>query len=60
MNVKFNKTGKKTLRAIVGKDEGNTFPIKLSVNYKDLVNNILYKVDYKLTKEANKKFIMIY
>ena len=53
LNVKFNKTGKKMIQEIVvGKEKDKTYSIKLAVNHKDLVNDIIHKVDYKLINEV--------
>ena len=54
--VKFNNTGKTFIPGIVSaKGRGSTYPVKVSVNYNDLVKDKIYNVDYKLIKEINEK-----
>ena len=55
LDIKFNKKGKKLLPGkVIGKGDGNTYPVKVSINYKDLIKNNIYNVDYKLLKEVSK------
>ena len=51
--VKFGKSGKRLIpRIITGKGSGNTYPVSISINYKDLIKNMIYNIDYRLVKEV--------
>ena len=54
LNVKFNKKGKKLIPGIiVGKGSGTTYPIKISIDDKDLEKDKIFDVDYRLIKTIN-------
>ena len=51
---KLRATGKKCIPGIVtGEGSGSVYPIKIKVNYKDLMINTIYNIDYHLVKEVN-------
>ena len=51
---KLKATGNKCIPGIVtGEGSGSVYPIKINVNYKDLINNTIYNIDYHLVKEVN-------
>ena len=51
---KLRETGKKCIPGIVSGDgSGSVYPVKINVNYKDLINNSVYNIDYHLVKEVN-------
>ena len=54
LGVKFGKTGKRLIPGIIsGHGSGNTYPVSISVNYKDLIKNRIYNIDYRLVKEVS-------
>ena len=54
LGVKFGKTGKRLIPGIItGKGSGNTYPVSISINYKDLIKNRIYNIDYRLVKEVS-------
>ena len=54
LGVKFGKSGKRLIPGIItGKESGNTYPVSISINYKDLIKNMIYNVDYRLVKEVS-------
>ena len=54
MGIKFGKTGKRLIPGIIsGHGSGNTYPVSISVNYKDLIKNRIYNIDYRLVKEVS-------
>ena len=51
---KLRETGKKCIPGIVSGDgSGSVYPVKINVNYKDLINNSVYNIDYHLVKVGN-------
>ena len=53
MSFKFGKTGKRLIPGIIiGQGSRNTYPVSISINYKDLIKNRLYNIDYRLVKEV--------
>ncbi len=54
LGVKFGKTGKRLIPGIItGQGSGNTYPVSISLNYKDLLKNKIYNIDYRLVKEVS-------
>ena len=54
LNIKFGKTGKRLIPGIVvGEGSGNTYPISISLNYNDLIKDVVYNIDFRLVKEVN-------
>ena len=54
LGVKFGKSGKRLIPGIItGKGSGNTYPVSISINYKDLIKNRIYNIDYRLVKEVS-------
>ena len=54
LGVKFVKTGKRIIPGIITvKCSGNTYPVSISINYKDLIKNRIYNIDYRLVKEVS-------
>ena len=52
--VKFGKSIKRLIPGIItGKGSGNTYPVSISINYKDLIKNMIYNIDYRLVKEVS-------
>ena len=51
---KLRATWKKCILGIVTcEGSGSVYPIKINVNYKDLIINTIYNIDYHLVKEVN-------
>ena len=54
LGIKFGKTGKRLIPGIItGKGSGNTYEVSISINYKDLIKNRIYNIDYRLVKEVS-------
>ena len=54
LGVKFLKSGKRLIsRIITGKGSGNIYFVSISINYKDLIKNMIYNIDYRLVKEVS-------
>ena len=54
LGVKFGKSGKSLIPGIIsGKGSGNTYTLSISINYKDLIKNMIYNIDYRLVKEVS-------
>ena len=54
LSLKFGKTGKRLKpRIITGQGLGNTYPISISINYEDLIKNMIYNIDYRFVKEVS-------
>ena len=32
---------------------GNTYSLSININYKDLIKNMIYNIDYRLVKEVS-------
>ena len=41
---------------ITGRNSGNTYPASIGINYKDLIKNRIYNIDYRLVKEVSEIF----
>ena len=41
---------------IAGKVSGNTYPVSISINYKDLIKNMIYNIDYRFVKKVSDIF----
>ena len=54
IGVKFGKSGKRLIpRIIIGKGSGNTYTLSININYKDLIKNMIYNIDYRLVEEVS-------
>jgi len=54
LKTKFGKIGVYVIPGtIVGEGHGNSYPIRIDINYENLKKGEIYYIDYKLIKEIN-------
>ena len=54
LNIKYNHKGNKIIPGIViGLANWYIYPIRISLDYKDLKKNFVYDIDYRLIKQIN-------
>ena len=54
ISVKYNKKGNKVIPGIViGLGSGSDYPVRISIDYKELKKDYVYDIDYRLIKEIS-------
>ena len=52
LSIRYDKIGRRIIPGVVSSiGEGNYYPVKISVDYLDLIKDNIYKIDYRLLKE---------
>ena len=54
LNIKYNHKGNNIIPSVViGLVKGYIYPVRISLDYKDLKKNFVYDIDYRLIKQVN-------